>query len=187
MADRLPDKSWDFDRFVDLVASTSKTLAKYVESAQQGQQPVSHLKPLDEIRRALKADQLIQHGGLSEQGFTDFLATYLKHSTQLHHPNYLAHQVASPGIPSALADFIHGAINNPMAIYEMGSTAATLEHVVINWMLHKLGWVEETAGGNQRIPWSGRVDAWRVIGQFGVLVGSQISHCTRCLGTRQSD
>ncbi len=134
---------WNYARFIDLINSTAKSLAAYVDKANKGLQPVSNLKPLAEIRTALKADQLIQKGGLSEQGFSDFLEVYLKHSTQLHHPNYMAHQVASPGIPSALADFIHGAINNPMAIYEMGSTAATLEHVVINWMLHKIGWPEE--------------------------------------------
>lgn len=141
--DNEQEQDWDYARFVKLSASTAKSLAAYVDRANQGLQPVSKLKPLTEIRTALKADHLLQKGGLSEQGFSEFLETYLEHSTQLHHPNYMAHQVASPGIPSALADFIHGAINNPMAIYEMGSTAATLEHVVINWMLDKLGWPEE--------------------------------------------
>jgi L-2,4-diaminobutyrate decarboxylase len=40
-----------------------------------------------------------------------------------------------------LADFVHGVINNPMAIYEMGPSAAAVERVVIDWMLEKVGWV----------------------------------------------
>jgi len=41
-----------------------------------------------------------------------------------------------------MADYIHGTINNPMAIYEMGPGAATMEKLMVNWMLNKVGWLK---------------------------------------------
>ncbi len=134
---------WDSDQFITLVNQTASWLAQYVDQAHADEVTVSNLRPMTENQQELQAEQLMVKGALADSGLEQFLKTYLKHSTQLHHPKYLAHQVASPAIPSALADLIHGAINNPGAIYEMGSTAASLEHVVLNWMLKKLGWKPE--------------------------------------------
>jgi L-2,4-diaminobutyrate decarboxylase len=67
-------------------------------------------------------------------------------STRLHHPASLAHQVAVPDVPAAVADLVHGAINNPMAIYEMGAAAATIELAVVAWMARQTG-LPPGAGG----------------------------------------
>ncbi len=132
---------WDSDQFVHAIDKTAAYLAEYVE--QVDAVPVANLRPMQENQLELKAQELIESGALAESGLASFITTYLKHSTQLHHPNYMAHQVASPAIPSSVAELIHGSINNPGAIYEMGSTAASLEHVVLNWMLEKLSWKPE--------------------------------------------
>jgi L-2,4-diaminobutyrate decarboxylase len=50
-------------------------------------------------------------------------------------------------MPSALADFVHGAINNPMAIQEMGAAALAIERVLIEWMLEKVGWAMPESDG----------------------------------------
>ena len=52
-----------------------------------------------------------------------------------------------PDVPSALADLVHGVINNPMAIYEMGAAAATIEVAVLEWMMEKIGWDPLRRGG----------------------------------------
>jgi L-2,4-diaminobutyrate decarboxylase len=49
-------------------------------------------------------------------------------------------------VPSAVADLIHGAINQPMSIYEMGPAAHAMERVVVEWMTEKLGWPESSGG-----------------------------------------
>ncbi len=134
---------WNSEAFIKLMAQVANSLSAYVSRAQNAQVPVAQLRPMQANQVALQAEQLMAEGALGQGGFATFLQTYLQHSTQLHHPHYLAHQVASPAIPSAVADLIHGAINNPGAIYEMGSTAASLEHVVLNWMLKKLNWEPE--------------------------------------------
>ncbi|MGJ8662584.1 MAG: pyridoxal phosphate-dependent decarboxylase family protein [Marinicella sp.] len=134
---------WDDQLFMRLIEKTALQLSNHIKQAKSNQRAVSDLVPMDEIQQALEAEILIKTGALAQNGFEEFLTHYLAHSTQLHHPNYMAHQVASPAIPSALADLIHGSINNPGAIYEMGSTAASLEHVVLNWMLNKLDWLPE--------------------------------------------
>jgi L-2,4-diaminobutyrate decarboxylase len=58
----------------------------------------------------------------------------------LHHPAYLAHQVATPHYAGALGAMVDGFVNNPMAIYEMGPGASSIEYFLINWLLEKVGW-----------------------------------------------
>ena len=50
-------------------------------------------------------------------------------------------------MPSALADFVHGAINNPMAIEEMGAGALAIEKAIVEWMVEKVGWDPAKGGG----------------------------------------
>ena len=52
----------------------------------------------------------------------------------------MGHQVAVPQDLSGIPDWIHGTINNPSSLYEMGPAGATLEGFMIHWMLDQLGW-----------------------------------------------
>ena len=52
----------------------------------------------------------------------------------------MGHQVAVPQDLSGIPDWIHGTINNPSSLYEMGPAGAALEGFMINWMLSKLDW-----------------------------------------------
>jgi L-2,4-diaminobutyrate decarboxylase len=49
-------------------------------------------------------------------------------------------------VPSAIADLVHGVINQPMSIYEMGPAAHAMERVVVEWMAEKVGWPEGAGG-----------------------------------------
>ncbi len=77
----------------------------------------------------------------------EWLPRYLDATVRLHHPGSMAHQVAVPSTGAAVADLIHGATNNPMAIYEMGAAGATIEREVVRWMLGKVGFDRDSAGG----------------------------------------
>jgi len=123
-----------------------KRLQQHVAQAVEGDEPASGYAPLAEILEHLDIEHWIQRGGMDSRSFESFLQRYLEYSVQLHNPRYIAHQVSVPDYPGALAALVNGVTNNPMAIYEMGPAAATIEYSVINWMLDKLGWVGQPIG-----------------------------------------
>ena len=89
---------------------------------------------------ALGVEELIAKGGLRGQRFERFLETYLSAATKLHHPGYMAHQVAIPEPMGALGSLIDAFTNNSASIYEMGPSAGALEFALLNWMIGKIGW-----------------------------------------------
>ncbi len=115
-------------------------LVSYLDDSQQGKGKVLQQKPAEEIVKILQLDKWIKEGGLSPTAANQFMDAYLANTQHMHHPQYMGHQVAVPHVASGVADFIHGVINNPMAIYEMGPAAAVIERFLINWMLEKIGW-----------------------------------------------
>jgi L-2,4-diaminobutyrate decarboxylase len=121
-------------------------LARYVETSQRGEGPAIANPPLGDVMADLDLRRRLREGGLDADTFGAFLGDYLARTTRLHHPGALAHQVAVPDVPSALADFVHGVINNPMAIYEMGAAAATMEVAILEWMIEKIGWAPGAGG-----------------------------------------
>jgi L-2,4-diaminobutyrate decarboxylase len=131
---------WDMTEFEQAAGITIGRLADHVARSERGEGPVVARRPLAEITADLDLRRLIREGGLDADGYAGFLDGYLARTTRLHHPGALAHQVAVPDVPAALADLIHGATNNPMAIYEMGPAGAAIEVAVIDWMLELVGW-----------------------------------------------
>lgn len=126
--------------FQDDCAVVAETLAAFeAESRARGARVINQV-PMRDLMRRLDLARLIDAGGLEGERLRRFLADYLVASTRLHHPGYMAHQVAVPQPASALAALVDGFSNNAMAIYEMGPAAATVEMAVVNWMLGKIGW-----------------------------------------------
>ncbi|MGQ0552237.1 MAG: pyridoxal phosphate-dependent decarboxylase family protein [Planctomycetota bacterium] len=118
-------------------------LEQHLELSRAGTVPVLRQRPVGELLTALDADRWIRQGGMDGDALGRFLQTYLAESTRLQHPAYMGHQVAVPLPPSAMADLVHGTLNNGMAIYEMGASATVLELAVLDWMLGKVGWRDE--------------------------------------------
>lgn len=110
--------------------------------------PVIHQPPMAGLAETLGLDRLIAEGGLGGERLDAFLSAYLEASTRLHHPGYMAHQVAVPHPQSSIAALVGAYTNNPMAIYEMGPAAATVEYAVLNWMLGKTGWTPSPVPGS---------------------------------------
>jgi L-2,4-diaminobutyrate decarboxylase len=115
-------------------------LENYYRESISKQKPVINQVPLETLISDLDLSAHIQDGRLSGQHLAQFLAKYLESTTRLLHPAYLAHQVGTPHYSGALASLIDGFTNNPMAIYEMGPGAASIEWYLINWLLEKVGW-----------------------------------------------
>ena len=115
-------------------------LQMYQSKSERGETHVVQQKRESFLADALGLDKWIREGGLTTDNVNAFLTPYLEHSQHLHHPGFIGHQVAVPHEGAAIADMVHGVINNPMAVYEMGPTASVIERVVVNWMLEKTGW-----------------------------------------------
>jgi L-2,4-diaminobutyrate decarboxylase len=137
---------WDSAEYERLTEIAIAAFTRHVEESQAGGVPVGSPPPLPELVDRLDLRSLVRAGGLDAERFEPWLAEVLAHSVRLHHPAQIAHQVGSPDVPSAVADLIHGAINQPMSIYEMGPAAHAMERVVVEWMTEKLGWPEGSGG-----------------------------------------
>ena len=118
---------WSFAEFEGAVTEALRILDGYVERSRSGEETVVLLPPVAEIFGKSELERFIENGSMDIAGFAAFLEKYLGHSTRMHHPGYMAHQVAVPDFPAALGDLVHGVIHNPMAIYEMGPAAAAVE------------------------------------------------------------
>ncbi|WP_051341826.1 pyridoxal phosphate-dependent decarboxylase family protein [Pseudonocardia spinosispora] len=130
---------WDAHAFERSAHLTVRRLARHVERSEAGETPVLRRRPPGEIARLLDIRRYLREGGMTAESYKRFLDRYLDEGVRMHHPAYLAHQVASPDFPAALGDLIHGVTNNVMSIYEMGAAAATVEFEVLRWMLDKVG------------------------------------------------
>ena len=124
-------------------------LEKYHQESIAKQKPVIHQIPLEKLVSDLDLNAHINDGGLSGQRLAQFLGIYLESTTRLLHPAYLAHQVGTSHYAGALASLIDGFTNNPMAIYEMGPGAASIEWTLINWLLAKVGWQPQPRRASQ--------------------------------------
>lgn len=123
-----------------IATSVVESLAEYIESSRSGIGKVVQQMPYQSLSDTLSLQELIEEGGIGGSDLENWMSIYLDQSQHMHHPHYMGHQVAVPHLSSGIADLIHGTINNPMAIYEMGPSAAVIEHVIINWLLSKIGW-----------------------------------------------
>ncbi|MGD2185559.1 MAG: pyridoxal-dependent decarboxylase [Desulfobacterales bacterium] len=115
-------------------------LENYYQESITKQKPVINQVPLETLISDLNLSAHIGDGRLTGEHLAQFLAKYLDATTRLLHPAYLAHQVGTSHYAGALASLIDGFTNNPMAIYEMGPGAASIEWYLINWLLEKAGW-----------------------------------------------
>jgi L-2,4-diaminobutyrate decarboxylase len=115
-------------------------LADYHQQSIAGQEPVINQVPLAQLITELELARHLDSGDLAGEELARFITHYLASATRLHRPTYMGHQVAVPHHAGALGALIDGFTNNPMAIYEMGPGAASIEYFVINWLLEKVGW-----------------------------------------------
>lgn len=71
----------------------------------------------------------------------------LERGHNLHNPCYIGHQVPASIPLSALFTTLASALNQVMAIYEMGPWISAIEREVTNLMGHKVGWEPESFHG----------------------------------------
>ncbi len=124
-----------------VIAETGKILEEYLEKSKAQKTVALDQRAPEEIAQQLQLKKYIEQGFQSGADITQFVEDYLSYSNHLHHPHYMGHQVAVPHDLSGIPELIHGTINNPSSLYEMGPAGATCEGFMINWMLDKIGWL----------------------------------------------
>lgn len=116
-------------------------IESYVKSSSAGQTVALDQQAPEQIAKALNLHKVFEKGFRNQEELLGFITTYLKHTNHLRHPHYMGHQVAVPQDLSGIPELIHGSINNPSSLYEMGPAGATCEGFMINWMLDQIGWL----------------------------------------------
>ncbi len=135
--------------FRETASLVAEALEEYGLESASGAARVVHQRPMQEIIEELDLKALLEKGALVGEELAQFMRRYLRLTVHLQHPGSLAHQVAVPHPAAALASLVEGFTNNPMAIYEMGPAAASIEAFVIDWLLSKVGWASAPYGPAQ--------------------------------------
>ncbi len=138
-----------YQHITENAAIVAQALDAHLKESTAKQRPVIHQESLEILVERLQLEQHIASGDLSGEKLKQFVTDYLNATTRLHHPGFLAHQVAVPHPTGALGSWIDGSTNNAMAIYEMGPAASSIEYFMVNWMLSKIGW--KTVPSNQQL------------------------------------
>lgn len=124
------------------IAAVGEVLAAHLEQSKNRQTKALHQCDPKHIAQALRLKEIVAKGFEDKDELLAFVGTYLEHTNHLSHPHYMGHQVAVPQDLSGIPELIHGTINNPSSLYEMGPAGATAEGFMVNWMLDKVGWLD---------------------------------------------
>ncbi len=125
--------------FVRDASIAARALGRYLARCRARDGAVIRQEPMERIAAELELDRLLACGGLTGRQLRRWVSRYLSHATRLHHPAYMAHQVAVTHPSGAIAAMIDGLLNNASSIYEMGSAAATIEAFVLDWLIRRVG------------------------------------------------
>ncbi len=72
--------------------------------------------------------------------------TILEHTTHVHHPKCIGHQVCPPAPMASLAGLISSLLNNGMAVYEMGMAPSAIERIITDLLCEKIGYDPNSRG-----------------------------------------
>jgi L-2,4-diaminobutyrate decarboxylase len=133
------ERAYDPESFRKLGHQLIDLLADRLGSVGEGQGEVLHYRlPEDEYAFWTKY--------LDDPLAPPLAETFLEHTTQVHHPRYMGHQVAPPLPLATLAATLGASLNNGMAIYEMGMAPSAMERMVTDWLCRKAGFGPQARG-----------------------------------------
>ncbi|MCC3860346.1 pyridoxal phosphate-dependent decarboxylase family protein [Pseudemcibacter aquimaris] len=136
------------NKFIDDGTLVLNELSDYLDTSADENTTVIDQVPMKDIINDLSLLDLLENGGLEGERLQKFTHDYLNLTTKLHHPQCLAHQISAPHSNGAYAAMIDGLTNNETSIYEMGPATTTIEYIMINWMLEKIGWTPSPLPGS---------------------------------------
>ncbi len=135
----LLEQAYNPESFRKLGHQLIDLLADRLGSLKAGEGDVLHFR-LPEAERAFWQQYLL------DQEAPPLAQTVLEHTTQVHHPRYMGHQVAPPLPLASLAALLGASLNNGMAVYEMGMAPSAMERLVTDWLCRRAGYGSQARG-----------------------------------------
>lgn len=135
-------KAFSPDLFRQQAHALVDQMADYLEQAQSGS--LETVIPYKDPEESLAFWQEDFQEGQSD--VAAFFSKTIQHSTHLHHPRYMGHQVTPPVPVAALAGLLSGMLNNGMAVYEMGLVSNPLERILSELLAKKIGFDSHASG-----------------------------------------
>ena len=77
---------------------------------------------------------------------TQLFPEIVKHTTHVHNPKFIGHQVSPPAPLASLSGLISALLNNGMAVYEMGMAPSAIERVITEFICSKIGYDDKSRG-----------------------------------------
>ena len=106
--------------FLETKERIAAVLNDYLKQSKNGKEVVLDQQTPEHIAEQLQLNTIFKNGFQNVKSLEGFVKTYLDHTNHLSNPRYMGHQVAVPQDLSGVPDWIHGTINNPSSLYEMG-------------------------------------------------------------------
>ncbi len=129
------------EKFRENAQNLVDVLSKYLLSSHQGELKVQNWKtPNDQL-------EFWRNYQFDKEKPEAFFKDIIHRSVNVHHPQYMGHQISPPAPLAALASFLGSMLNNGMAVYEMGAAGTAIEKVVIDDLNRRLGYEVEEADG----------------------------------------
>ncbi|NPD45049.1 MULTISPECIES: pyridoxal-dependent decarboxylase [unclassified Lentimicrobium] len=131
---------YDAQKFKEFGHELVDLLSEHLEEANKEETLVQHWKsPAERL-------EFWQQYEMDKNSPKAFFQDILEGSVNIHHANYMGHQVSPPAPLGALASFTSSLLNNGMAIYEMGAAGTAIEKVVIDDLNQRIGYDDNSDG-----------------------------------------
>lgn len=131
---------YDPQKFKEFGHDLVDLLSQHLEEANKEDTLVHHWKsPAERL-------EFWQQYEMDKNSPQTFFQDVLEGSVNIHHANYMGHQVSPPAPLGALASLMSSLLNNGMAIYEMGAAGTAIEKVVIDDLNRRIGYDSHSDG-----------------------------------------
>lgn len=135
------------DEFRSLGHAVVDVLANHLERAQaRGVSPVMPRGTPTELSALFPSDFVDTGAAEPREALLQLIERTLTHSTALHSPRFVGHQVATPLPAAALCDLVSALTNNGMAVFEMGPAATAMERALIEYLARVVGFPQSSGG-----------------------------------------
>ncbi|MEO1435266.1 MAG: aminotransferase class I/II-fold pyridoxal phosphate-dependent enzyme [Bacteroidota bacterium] len=129
----LLNRAYDPEAFRDAGHALIDLLAKHLQNLQEHTLPtMPWMTPDDQM-------DYWKNYELGDQPSSKLFQDILDRSINVHHPQFMGHQIAPAAPMAALANLVSGLIANGMAIYEMGPASTAIEQIVCQQIAQKFG------------------------------------------------
>jgi L-2,4-diaminobutyrate decarboxylase len=116
-------------------------LSEYLDQSQKGNLKVQNWKEPNDLLDYWRSFEF------DRENSRHFFENILHGSVNVHHSQYMGHQISPPAPIAALASFLGSMLNNGMAVYEMGAAGTAIEKLVIEDLNHRIGFDQDKADG----------------------------------------